>query len=138
MDGGCTRVRWFCSLQHHRADGIKKRVSFKDPYRRCNRQVDSFLPSALTLQRYKYFLITNNKHRKKWKQPTTTSPPANSSRWWQRPSWWNNRIYSKDIIGYLNFKAKCILDDKVEHLRIAVQLQKGGKFYYNIEVNMIK
>ena len=75
MDGGCTRVRWFCSLQHHRADGIKKRVSFKDPYRRCYRQVDSFLPSALTLQRYKYFLITNNKHREKM-ETTDNNKPA--------------------------------------------------------------
>ncbi|MCR4738222.1 MAG: hypothetical protein K5846_08710 [Bacteroidales bacterium] len=45
---------------------------------------------------------------------------------------------NKDILGYLNFKAKCILDGKVEHLRIAVQFQKGGKFYYNVEVNKIK
>lgn len=44
----------------------------------------------------------------------------------------------KDVLGYLNFKAKCILDGKVEHLRIAVQFQKGGKFYYNVEVNKIK
>ncbi len=42
---------------------------------------------------------------------------------------------SKDIIGYLNFKSKCYLDGKLEHVRIAVQFQRGGKFYYNIEVN---
>lgn len=42
---------------------------------------------------------------------------------------------SKDILGYLNFKSKCYLDGKPEHVRIAVQFQKGGKFYYNIEVN---
>jgi hypothetical protein len=39
------------------------------------------------------------------------------------------------VIGYLNFKAACKLDGKVEHVRLAVQFQKGGKYYYNIEVN---
>lgn len=45
---------------------------------------------------------------------------------------------SPEILGYLNFKNKCLLDGKVEHVRIAVRFQKGGKFYYNIEVNKIK
>ena len=45
---------------------------------------------------------------------------------------------SDDIIGYLNFKGRCILDGKVQNVRIAVQFQKTAKFYYNIEVNMIK
>ena len=39
------------------------------------------------------------------------------------------------VIGYLNFKAKCKLDGKVEHVRLAVQFQRGGKYYYNVEVN---
>ena len=39
------------------------------------------------------------------------------------------------VIGYLNFKVKCKLDGKTEHIRLAVQLQRGGNFYYNIEVN---
>lgn len=39
------------------------------------------------------------------------------------------------IIGYLNFKCKCTIDGKNECLRLAVQFQKGGKFYYNVEVN---
>lgn len=39
------------------------------------------------------------------------------------------------VIGYLNFKCKCLIDGKKECLRISVQFQKGGKFYYNIEVN---
>ena len=45
---------------------------------------------------------------------------------------------SDDIIGYLNYKGRCILDGKTENVRIAVQFQKTAKFYYNIEVNMIK
>ena len=45
---------------------------------------------------------------------------------------------SPDIIGYLNFKGRCILDGKVENVRIAIQFQKQAKFYYNIEVNTIK
>jgi len=45
---------------------------------------------------------------------------------------------SPDIIGYLNFKGRCILDGKIENIRIAIQFQKQAKFYYNIEVNTIK
>lgn len=45
---------------------------------------------------------------------------------------------SKDVLGYLNFKVKCKIDGKIENIRLAVQFQKGGKFYYNIEVNKIK
>lgn len=40
-----------------------------------------------------------------------------------------------EIIGYLNFKYKIKIDGKVENLRTAVQFQKGGKFYYNIEIS---
>lgn len=42
---------------------------------------------------------------------------------------------SKDIIGYLNFKCKCIINGKKEDLRLAIRVQNDGKFYYNIEVN---
>jgi hypothetical protein len=45
---------------------------------------------------------------------------------------------SEEIIGYLNFKGRCKLDGKTENIRIAVQFQRSAKFYYNIEVNMIK
>ena len=45
---------------------------------------------------------------------------------------------SEEIIGYLNFKGRCKLDGKTENVRIAVQFQRSEKFYYNIEVNMIK
>ena len=45
---------------------------------------------------------------------------------------------SSEIIGYLNFKGRCIIDGKVENVRIAVQFQKQAKFYYNIEVNTLK
>ena len=43
-----------------------------------------------------------------------------------------------NIIGYLNFKCKCIIDGKMENIRLAVQFQKGGKYYYNIEINKKK
>lgn len=42
---------------------------------------------------------------------------------------------SDEVLGYLNFKAKCRIDGELAHIRIAVQFQKGGKFYYNVEVN---
>lgn len=34
-----------------------------------------------------------------------------------------------NIIGYLNFKCKCMIDGKKENVRLAVQFQKGGKYY---------
>ena len=43
-----------------------------------------------------------------------------------------------NIIGYLNFKCKCLIDGKKENIRLAVQFQKGGKYYYNIEINKKK
>ena len=43
-----------------------------------------------------------------------------------------------NIIGYLNFKCKCNIDGKHENVRLAVQFQKGGKYYYNIEINKKK
>ena len=43
-----------------------------------------------------------------------------------------------NIIGYLNFKCKCMIDGKKENIRLAVQFQKGGKYYYNIEINKKK
>lgn len=43
-----------------------------------------------------------------------------------------------NIIGYLNFKCKFIIVGSKENIRLAVQFQKGGKYYYNIEVNMKK
>jgi hypothetical protein len=42
---------------------------------------------------------------------------------------------SASVIGYLNFKCFCVIDGKKECVRLSVQFQKGGKFYYNIEVN---
>ncbi|MBQ4475291.1 MAG: hypothetical protein II935_03755 [Bacteroidales bacterium] len=42
-----------------------------------------------------------------------------------------------NIKGYMNFKCKVIIDGKTEHIRLAVQFQKGGKYYYNIEINKI-
>jgi hypothetical protein len=41
------------------------------------------------------------------------------------------------IIGYLNFKCKVQIDEKIKNLRIAVQMQKNGKIYWNHEINMV-
>jgi len=50
---------------------------------------------------------------------------------------WGNRksTDSAVVVGYLNFKSKCYIDGKLEHIRLAIQFQKGGKYYYNIEIN---
>ena len=42
------------------------------------------------------------------------------------------------VLGYLNFKAKVIINDKIENVRINVLLKKNGKAYYNHEVNIKK
>ena len=43
----------------------------------------------------------------------------------------------QNIVGYLNFKCKCIIDGKKECIRLAVRQQTDGSFFYNIEVNKI-
>lgn len=42
---------------------------------------------------------------------------------------------SEAVIGYFNFKSKFYLDGELKHIRLTIQLQKDGKFHYNIEVN---
>ena len=42
---------------------------------------------------------------------------------------------SNDVLGYLNFKCKVKIDGKTECARIAVRFMRGGKFYYNVEIN---
>ena len=42
---------------------------------------------------------------------------------------------SRAVVGYFNFKSKFYLDGELEHIHLTVQLQKNGKFHYNVEVN---
>jgi len=42
---------------------------------------------------------------------------------------------SSSVIGYLNFKAKTIIDGKFKYVRITVTMKNEGYFYYNHEVN---
>ena len=58
----------------HRTTIYIKESLDKNPYRQCYRQVDSFSPSALTLQRYEYFLITNNKYRENMETTDNNKP----------------------------------------------------------------
>lgn len=43
-----------------------------------------------------------------------------------------------EVIGFLNFKAKCYIDSVLEHLRISIQFCRGDKFFYNLEINKIE
>jgi len=45
---------------------------------------------------------------------------------------------NETVLGYLNFKAKVKIDNKMENVRISVLLKKNGKAYYNHEVNVKK
>ena len=50
---------------------------------------------------------------------------------------WGNRK-EKDaatVIGYLNFKAECIINKNCETIHLVVQFQKNGTFHYSVEVN---
>jgi len=42
------------------------------------------------------------------------------------------------VLGFLNFKAKVKIDEKIENIRINVVLRIDGKMYYNHEVNFEK
>lgn len=44
----------------------------------------------------------------------------------------------EDLIGFMNFKAKCKIDGKIESVRLAVHFYKDGYFYYNIEISTKK
>jgi len=41
----------------------------------------------------------------------------------------------KNIIGYMNFKAKGKINGVLKHFRISIQFKSDGKFYYNHEIN---
>ena len=43
-----------------------------------------------------------------------------------------------EVIGFLNFKAKMVIEGKNEYVRIDVQFCRGGKFFYNAEINKIE
>ena len=51
---------------------------------------------------------------------------------------WGNRKHTdkKTVLGYLNFKYKSKINNKVKLIRIAVQIRTNGKFYYNLHVNL--
>jgi hypothetical protein len=44
----------------------------------------------------------------------------------------------KNVVGFLNFKAKVEIDGVIENVRISVLLKKDGRAYYNHEVNIKK
>ncbi len=43
-----------------------------------------------------------------------------------------------EVLGFLNFKAKCLINGKTEHVRLSVQFCRRSRFFYNVEVNKIK
>ena len=45
---------------------------------------------------------------------------------------------SPEVIGFLNFKAKCLVNGNTEHVRLSVQFCRRDRFFYNVEVNKIK
>ena len=45
---------------------------------------------------------------------------------------------SPEVIGFLNFKAKCMVNGKTEHVWLSVQFCRRDRFFYNVEVNKIK
>ena len=45
---------------------------------------------------------------------------------------------SETVLGYLNFKIKVKIDDRIENARISILLKTNLKAYYHHEVNVIK
>ena len=43
-----------------------------------------------------------------------------------------------EVLGFLNFKAKCLINGNTEHVRLSVQFCRRSRFFYNVEVNKIK
>ncbi len=41
----------------------------------------------------------------------------------------------KNLIGFINFKAKVKIDNKIENVRIAIKMYNNGKFFYSMDVN---
>lgn len=58
---------------------------------------------------------------------------AEYSNWGDRKSHDN-----QSVIGYLNFKAKMKIDEKMEGVHLVVRVQNNGKFHYDLEVNRKK
>jgi hypothetical protein len=50
---------------------------------------------------------------------------------------WGDRKPKDDdfVIGYLNFKVKCRINGKLEHIHLVVRLRNTGEFHYVLEVN---
>ncbi len=44
----------------------------------------------------------------------------------------------KNVFGYANFKAKVRIDNKIQHVRIAVVVKTNGKAYYCHEISIKK
>ena len=53
---------------------------------------------------------------------------------------WGDRKEKDDphVIGYLNFKVKVKIDDKVEHIHLVIRVRNTGRFHYSMEVNKMK
>ena len=53
---------------------------------------------------------------------------------------WGERKEKDDefVIGYLNFKVKCRIDGKLEHIHLVVRVRNTGEFHYVMEINQIK
>ncbi|WP_416437890.1 hypothetical protein [Phnomibacter sp. MR] len=45
---------------------------------------------------------------------------------------------SSDVLGYLNFQCKVIIDKKRESVKVAIRVKNDGTFHYSIDVNLIK
>jgi hypothetical protein len=53
---------------------------------------------------------------------------------------WGDRKESDNshVIGYLNFKAKVKIDEKIEHVHLVIRVRNTGRFHYSMEINKIE
>ncbi len=54
-------------------------------------------------------------------------------------NWGDRKSTDKpNVIGYLNFKVKVKIDEKIENVHLVIKLTNNGKFHYSMEVNIYK
>ena len=56
---------------------------------------------------------------------------AEYSNWGERKS--ND---AADVKGYLNFKAKAFIDNKIEYLHLVLRVKNDGSYHYSLEINI--
>ena len=91
----------------------------------------------IVLDRWCFFAAYKANDMKSNKYKQSVIPKAETPNEWSRLKLQQLR---KLVFEYIKnkYSGTTIIDGKKENVRLAVQFQKGGKYYYNIEINKKK